>query len=504
MKTSPSPAFSSRPRGKSISSILTGRIASGWSGAALLAVPLLWAQQARAATYNWIDVTTTTPLSWATNSLWNTPPPIAGTGLAGDIYTFSATQTVAKTINLDGDRKLGNLVFGQTSAFAYNLSSTAGGSLIFDNGVGTAAIDFIGTAAVGNVIGAPIILNSNLEISMAQIATHTISGIISGNKSIAIDTNGTNAGQTINGQGDLILRGMNTYTGGTTITEARVQAHGFSFGTGAITINNFGAVILNSGGYIKNNLNLTGLGWKETSGSIGALRPEGNSVFTGVITPVSSGAATIARISVSVASNALFNGTFAGSGDLEFATAAAITGNYVLNNTAAQTHTGNYLVDRAISTGTTVLQIGNNNTNGSILGTNNVTVSTGGVLQFNRTDNVTFANPILVGAGSGGVTQAGLGTVTLTNAGLGYTGTTTVNSLNGKLIVGTGGAVTVGTTAVVLSNYGDLEFNTSSAIGLTGASTGGRDAYITQNGTGTLTLSGAADNVGARDRRAHV
>ena len=111
---------------------------------------------------------------------------------------------------------------------------------------------------------------------------------------------------------------------------------------------------------------------------------------------------------------------------------------------------------------------------------------------------MTFANPILVGAGSGGVTQAGLGTVTLTNAALGYTGTTAVNSLNRKLIIGTGGAVAVGTTAAVLSNYGDAEFITSSAIALSGTSTGSRDTYITQGGTGIgagaqLNLNSTAD-----------
>jgi autotransporter-associated beta strand protein len=80
--------------------------------------------------------------------------------------------------------------------------------------------------------------------------------------------------------------------------------------------------------------------------------------------------------------------------------------------------------------GTTIsgatLQVGAGGTSGTV-GSGNVTNN--GQLVFNRSDNVTFTNPI---SGGGSVVQNGSGTLTLTAANT-YTGSTTVS--NGTLVV---------------------------------------------------------------------
>lgn len=75
----------------------------------------------------------------------------------------------------------------------------------------------------------------------------------------------------------------------------------------------------------------------------------------------------------------------------------------------------------SISINNGTLQIGNNNTNGS-LGSGDIADS--GTLQFSRTDSLTFTNAI---SGTGGVTQSGSGAVILNGANT-YMGNTVINA----------------------------------------------------------------------------
>lgn len=97
--------------------------------------------------------------------------------------------------------------------------------------------------------------------------------------------------------------------------------------------------------------------------------------------------------------------------------------------------------------GTTVnagtLQVGNGGTAGSIAGP--VAVAAGGTLQFNRSDDFSYAGPV---SGAGNLTKNGSNAVTLTGA-LSYTGTTTVNSGTLRVSPFTTGAVVVGAGATL-------------------------------------------------------
>ena len=227
-----------------------------------------------------------------------------------------------------------------------------------------------------------------------------------------------------------------------------------------MTVTNGGGIYMPSGGNWRNTFNLTGLGWNEPTGALGALRVDGNSVFTGTINIVNTVPAPTARINAHAASTSIFNGVIAGGAAdaMEFTTSAAVTSNFIINNT--NTNTGTTRIGRATAaTGTTNLQIGNNNTSGQ-LGSGDVMIDAGGVLVFNRTDSIAFANAIV--AGTGVITQSGIGTTTLTNASILNTGGFNASGLNGRLVFnpgGTGGALTLGaiTGASTLSNYADLD-----------------------------------------------
>lgn len=470
-------------------SILTSGIAALLSLAAGTSSP--------AASGTWTQTAAGTPWqNWSALANWNSGiGPIAG-GTAGDIATFSSVLAAAQVITLDGNRTLGQLLFTGTAAFAQTLSPGSGGFITFDNGGSNAVLDFTGTATAA-VVGAPLILNSSLDVSATLAGGNVLGGIISGVGGLNVDSNFVHPAGTTSTVGDILLRGLNTYSGGTTVTEARVQAlNSWSFGTGAVTVTNGGGIYMPNGGYFQNNFTLNGNGWNEGTGVLGALRVDANTVFTGTIT-----AATTTRLNShsGAATTNLFNGTFEGAGDIEFSHSnATFSTAWVLNNTFPSAHTGNYFVGRILgTTNTSTLQIGNNNTSGSI-GGGDITLNAGGVLAFNRTDAIFVSNQIL--AGAGGLSQAGIGSTTLTSANVLHTGASTVSGLFSKLTIGTGSPLTLaGTTgAYTLTNFADLEFNTSSNITINSSINGARGAYLIQNSTNTLTLAGTTDNGSGR------
>ncbi|NDA10813.1 MAG: hypothetical protein EBZ07_08245, partial [Verrucomicrobia bacterium] len=128
-----------------------------------------------------------------------------------------------------------------------------------------------------------------------------------------------------------------------------------------------------------------------------------------------------------------------------------------------------------------VLQIGNGGAIGT-LGTGDVANS--GVLTFNRTGTLSYGGVV---SGTGSVTKLASGTVTLTGN-HSYSGGTTIAA--GVLEIGNGGTSgAIGTGAI--TNQGVLAFNRSDNLNVPGGISG------RQNGTGTLTLSGASTYTGA-------
>ncbi len=174
-----------------------------------------------------------------------------------------------------------------------------------------------------------------------------------------------------------------------------------------------------------------------------------------------------------VTGNLLINSTITDNGSTSLGFTKAGNGTAILagNNT--------YSGVTYINAGT--LQVGNGGTVGSISTSTGVTNR--GTLVFKHSDNISFGLPI---AGSGGLSQLGTGSLTLT-ANNGFSGATYINA-GSTLQLGTGGtAGTLGTTASIADN-GSLIYNHSDNLSYPGAISGA--GSLTLQGTGKVTLGG--------------
>ena len=175
---------------------------------------------------------------WSTAGNW-TPSVADGSGFTA---SFTNDITADRTVSLDGDRTLTNVVFGDSDtatagSWILNNNSTPANNLILAGTTPTITVNALGTAK-----------------------TATISAIIQGT-----------AGMTKQGTGTLILSGANTYTGTTIVNTGtlRLGAAGVLADTSNLTINS--GATLNMGGFAEtigtltlNRGTITGFGGSDT------------------------------------------------------------------------------------------------------------------------------------------------------------------------------------------------------------------------------------------------
>lgn len=291
--------------------------------------------------------------------------------------------------------------------------------------------------------------------------------------------------------GTLTLTGVNTYAGGTTISEGTLK-----LGTGASIVDNitnnatlafdrtdsteFAGVISGTGSVVKQGTGTTSLTAENTymggtTVSAGTLSI-GNGGTTGSIAGnVTNNAAVVFNRS----NAATYAGNMAGTGSLTKLGAGALT------LSGSNTHTGG----TTVSAGS--LSIGAGGTTGSLSGniTNNAAVI------FNRSNEQTYAGAI---SGTGTVNKQGTGTTILTGDNT-YTGTTTVSggtllingdqeAATGDITVADGGALGgEGSTGaeVTVENGGSLVGRSESTFTMAG---------LTLNASSTVDITlGSAD-----------
>ncbi len=443
------------------------------------------------------------------------------------------TVTPNSTVLTSPDAQANNLVIGQNGPGILTIQNI--GALATSSGAVGNLSGSLGTVTVTGA-GASWSTASNIVVGGLGTGTLTIQddGLMSSGSGSVGQSAGSTGTVTVTGPGSTWINGT---SGGLNIG---------SFGTGTLTVANGGKVIDIVPGPVANigndagslgTVTVTGAGstWSNSSGlNIGNL---GTGTLTiadsGVVSAVINGPIVIAanagsigtlNIGAGAGNPAAAPGTLAalslefgaGTGTINFnhtsddyVFAPAISGNgtvKVLAGTTILTANNSYTGSTTITAGT--LQLGNGGTSGSIVGN----IVDNGTLAFNHSDTVSFPGVI---SGSGGLTQAGSGTLSLTGANT-YTGPTNINA--GTLAIGGRGSIgassgvnlTAAGSAFDISaggnqTIGDLSGVAGSAVTLGGntltASTANSSTFagtisggigaLTKQGTGTLTLTGA-------------
>jgi fibronectin-binding autotransporter adhesin len=438
--------------------------------------------------------------------------------LAGANTYTGGTQINAGVLRLGSERTLGT----GAVTIADGAALTLGGSNVLANpmtiagaGTGTGAIVSI---AGNNSVNGSITLAADATIGATAGSILNVFGTIGGaGQTVSFAGTGiilmegnisTGTGGLINNADVLYLRGTNTFTGDTVING------GFVLIANGNAIADTGAVIVNAGTFYVQTSETVGSisgqgtialasGATLTTGGTNASTIFGGSIADGGgLTKQGTGTLVLAgdnsysgtttinggtlQIGNGGTSGTLGGGSVVNNGSLVFDRSDIVTIGQVISGTGNVTHAGTgtvILTGQNSYTGTTTinggtLQIGTG-ASGGTLGTGNV--ENAGTLVFNSYDLDTVANVI---SGTGNVTMAGYGPVTLTGNNT-YTGTTTI--AQGTLRVGEGGTTgSLGRGAVV--NDGWLTFNRSDVVTVDNAISG--MGGLLQLGAGRLVLSG--------------
>ncbi|MBI5771329.1 MAG: autotransporter-associated beta strand repeat-containing protein [Verrucomicrobia bacterium] len=467
------------------------------------------------------------PLNWA----GNTNPTLKSNVLFNSTYISSA-----QNIDVTGsDKVIQNMYF--SGANSYTLSTSEARKLIFDSatigGLTTLNLTNDVSGNTSHTVALDVQMNRALDINNNIAPTFTISGNIDngGNTLSLKGTGNTVLSGVISGTGALvkadsgttILSGAspNTYSGGTSITGGTLQiekAGALGAVTGNVTVASGATLALAGSGttFAANALTLNGTG---VAGNGALYNAAGNNTWTGTVA-----LATDSAIGAAASTTLVVSGVVSGSAALSKVGAG----------TVALTGTNTYTGATSISGGT--LRIGADANLGTAPGTAtaghlaldggtlNPTATTtldanrgialgagGGTLDTTAGTTLTYNG---IAAGTGSLTKAGTGTVVLGGVNT-YTGATTVNAgtlrLGGdtELSRSTAGAIASGATLDVnartdtvgsLAGAGTVAMaggaltvganNTSTTF--SGVVSGG--GTVTKSGTGTLTLSGAANS----------
>jgi len=450
-------------------------------------------------------------------------------------YTGGATLGSTGTLNINNNSALGTGTF--TISSAGTIDNTSGGDITISNVIAwNANFSFTGTNNLIQQTGAlTITVNRQVTVNGGNL---TINGIIG-----AGANNITKAGA-----GTLILGGVNTYTGTTTISAGTLQYSASNvISTGDVRILAAGAT-LDLAGYSDNIGALSVIGGSVTTGGgdltlTGTLGMNGGSIATGSGTLVlnddvtSSSSVTGATISGKLDIGSAIR-TFIGNGSAvdDMSISAVIIGTGTLTKTGlgaltlsgANTFSGGVTwsgsnigtinINNASALGTGTFTIKNNakinNTSGAAItlttdnaqvwngdfiftGTNDLNLGTGAVaMTADVTITVNGGNLTVGGVISGAqnLIKSGVGTLTLSGAST-YTGSTAINAgiLSVSIMADGGVASSIGASNNTATNLkllgGTLKYTGGTASTDRLFTLGTPNFTIDSSGTGTLTFT---------------
>ncbi len=372
------------------------------------------------------------------------------------------------------------LIFNRTGTLTYG-GDISGSGTVTKSGTGALTLTGDSSFLGGTTISAGTLQLGNGGTAGSITGNIVDNGVLAINRSDALTLAGTISGTgTLSkaGAGTLTLTGNNSYAGTTTISAGTLQ-----LGDGGTT----GSII---GGIVDNAT----LAFNRSN----ALTYGG--VISGTGALVQDGAGTLTL----TANNTYAAGTTINAGTLQLGSggnAGSVTGNIgndgalIFNRGNAQTYAGDISGSGSVTKigGNTLTLTGNNTFAGGTtisagtlqIGSGTLGSITGDIVDnsaliFNRSDALTYGGAI---SGTGAVTKAGVGTLTLTGNS-GYTGGTTISA--GTLQIGNGG--TTGSVAGNLVNNGIFIFDRSNALTYAGSISG--TGSLIKNGAGTLMLTG--------------
>ena len=391
--------------------------------------------------------------SWTNFANWQQAggtPGLDGALSINDTATFGTG--VGGTIALNGaSPSISSLTFSNASA-SYVVAQGSGGSVSLLAAESNPAS--INTLAGSHSISAPLVLGSDVTFYGESASLLSVSGVVSGSGALIQS-----------GSGTLALTGVNTYSGGTLVSEGTLSGNACSI-QGSVTNN--ATVVFNQSSAGTYSGNMSGIGALVVSGNGGALTLSGNNSYLGG-TLINSGASVIgntASLTGDIANNGAltfhngsigsYDGVISGTGSLSVSGSAAVTLN------AASTYTG----ATEISNGAT-LALG---ASGSLLNSSEIKL---GTLQQPGTLDLTSKSAYEIGVGQ---TLCGSGTVSMASGG-------TIN-LNGT--------VTPGFTSPGIQSFnGNVVFgNSATTTMVVDGGSNGTTANSSVNATGSITYAG--------------
>lgn len=418
--------------------------------------------------------------------------------LSGTAITSAATLTESSAGVIAG---ASSLTVNAGTATLAGTNTYTGGTTINGGVVSIAANANLGSTTVGQ---APVTLNGGTLRTTAGITnTHAIT-IGANGGTINVTTTGQyffNTTNTLLGSGTLTVTGngtltanvgnlriaqTNTYSGNVVMESGGIFEYGVAGAVGAgstFTLNNQGEISVTNAVTLPNAITVAG----GTNSVLSFGNAGGTGIFSG---PITLNANLVVGLrdwynNATVRSGTI-SGVISGTGNLTVNSGTGNGGTLTLTN--ANTYTGTTTITSS------TLRLGSGGATGS-LSTSSAIVNNG-IFSINRSNAVTQGTDFSGAAitGTGGFSQAGTGTTTLTAANT-YTGTTTVSA--GTLVVS--GGINSGTTNGVV--VGNTAATAATLKVLSGGSINANDLFIGTNATaagavyqsgGTVTLNRAA------------